>query len=182
MHKVVESLKRISIAIRTPASVDRYVKAEKVNIDRFCTTDKGHIEELFQKADPILRDRLLQAVLSRRRFLQYTQEHKEKLAMEALSQQDEDRDEKPFAEEKSEFADTVATPFSLDISMYDIAPIGISDGASDGAVSDVSDSSSLRSDMLARVPPMPPMGQERKPFECPCCFLMIEVKDREQWK
>ncbi|UKZ89703.1 uncharacterized protein TrAFT101_004742 [Trichoderma asperellum] len=182
MHKVVESLIRISIAIRTPASVDRYAKAEKVNVDHFYPTDKGHIDELFPKAVPILRERLLRAVLSRRRFLQYTQEHKEKLAMEAPFQQDEKRDETLLAEEKSEFADTMATPFSPDILIDDITPIGVSDSASDGAASDVSDSSSIRSDMSARVPPMPPMGQEGKPFECPCCFLMIEAKNRGKWK
>lgn len=102
--------------------------------------------------------------------------------MEAPFQQDEKRDETVFAEEKSEFAGTVATPFSPDISINDIAPVGVYDSASDGAASDVSDSSSLRYDMSARVPPMPPMGQEGKPFECPCCFLMIEAESREKWK
>lgn len=182
MHKVVESLKRISIAIRTPASVDRYEKAKKVNIDHFFPTDKSHIEELFQKADPVLRDRLLQAVLSRRKFLRYAREHKERLAKEVAFPQDEETDEMLFAEEKSEFADTVATPFSPVNFMDDIIPTGIFDGDSDGAASDISSSSSLRSDMSIRVPPMPSMCQEGKPFECPCCFLMIEARNREEWK
>ncbi|KAI0376370.1 hypothetical protein F5Y04DRAFT_213036 [Hypomontagnella monticulosa] len=183
MYKVVESLKRISIAIRTPASAERYAKAKNVNIDHFRQADEGHIEELYQKADPILKDRLLQAVLGRRRFLQYTEEHKDKLAIIVPPQQDEERDGKLFSEGTSEFADTVATPLSPEISMDDdIAPAGISDSASDGVMSDVSDSSSLRSDILLRVPPMPPMGQEGKPFECPCCYLMVEVKGREKWK
>ena len=184
MNKVVESLKRISIAIRTLASVDRYAKARMAKVDHFYATDKSHIEELFEKADPLLRNRLLQAVLSRRRFLQYTKEHAEKLAKETPLQQDEEADKDVLLmEERSEIADTVATPFSPDIFIDDIIAIGRSHCVSDDELaSEASESSSLLSDISARVPPMPIMGQEGKPFECPCCFLIIATRDRKNWK
>ncbi|KAM3426385.1 hypothetical protein NHJ13734_009490 [Beauveria thailandica] len=186
MHTAVDSLKRLSIAIRTPASVDRYAKAKNIDIDYFGPSDKGHIEHFFPKADPVLQDRLLQAVLRRRRFLKYSADHKEKLARQVALEPDQEGDETQetlFAGAESEFADTVATPFSPhDVDMDGIVPMGISDSASDGASTNASDTSSLRSDMAARVPPMPPASENGKPFECPCCFLMIETRTRKQWK
>lgn len=79
MNKVIDCLKRITIAIRAPASVDRYKKAQNVDIDFYRPTDRNHIMELFPAVGPILGDRLLEAVLSRRRFLRYTEDHRMKL-------------------------------------------------------------------------------------------------------
>ncbi|KID72215.1 uncharacterized protein G6M90_00g104250 [Metarhizium brunneum] len=93
MQKAVESLEHISIFLEMPASVDWYKKARYVNVDHFIPIDKSHIDELFPKADPVLRDRLLQGVLSRRRALRYAREHKEELAKEAPCPQDEEGDE-----------------------------------------------------------------------------------------
>ncbi|KAH0595432.1 hypothetical protein MHUMG1_06607 [Metarhizium humberi] len=151
--KTVAYLELTCGLIRKPAPVDRYKKAKNVNVDHFVPIDKSHIEERFPKADPVLRDRLLQGVLSRRRVLRYAQEHKEELAKEAPSPQDEEGDENE-----------------------------ISDCDDDETASDISNSSSLLSDMSIRVPPMPLMGQEGKPFECPCCLSMIEAKNRKEWK
>ncbi|KAK9438708.1 Zinc finger, C2H2-like protein [Metarhizium brunneum] len=153
MHKAVESLEHISICLEIPASVDWYEKAKYVNVDHFIPIDKSHIDELFPKADPVLRDRLLQGVLSRRRALRYVQEHKEELAKEAPCPQDEEGDENE-----------------------------ISDCDDDETASDMSVSSSLCSDMSIRVPPMPPTRQEGKPFECSYCCSMIEAENREEWK
>lgn len=172
MHKVVDSLKRISIAIRTPASVDRYAKSDRINLDYYRFADKSHVEQLYPEADPIIQDRLTEAILSRRRFLKYTEAHKEKLARDLPFQQERSEDHDVFAEGGSEFADTEATPFSPELSTE----------LADDASSDVSVSSSLRSDMSARVPPMPPQGQNCQPFECPCCYLMMQFKSRQDWK
>lgn len=90
MQEAINDLESMSILIRMPASVDRYEKAKYINVDHFIPIDKSHIEELFPKADPVLRNKLLQGVLSRRRFLRYAQEHKEELAKEP---QDEEGDE-----------------------------------------------------------------------------------------
>ncbi|KFG80245.1 putative vps9-ankyrin repeat-containing protein [Metarhizium anisopliae] len=93
MQEVINELENMSIFIRMPASVDRYEKAKYVNVDHFIPIDESHIEELFPKADPVLRNKLLRGVLSRRRVLRYAQEHKEELAKEAPSPQDEEGDE-----------------------------------------------------------------------------------------
>lgn len=182
MYKVIDCLKRITIAIRAPASVDRYKKAQNFDIDYYRPTDRNHIMELFPASDPILQDRLLEAVLSRRRFLQYTKDHREKLGHKLLLQNGQDAGEGVGAEEKREFADTVATPISPEIPLGDILPMGLFHSGRDDSATIYSNSSSLRSDMTARLPSMPLEGQSGKPFECPCCFLMIEVKNREQWK
>lgn len=178
MYKIIDCLKRITIAIRAPASVDRYKKARNFDIDYYRPTDRNHIMELFPAADPILQDRLLEAILSRRRFLRYTQDHRKKLGHKPSFQYGQNIGEGIDAEEKSEFADTVATPITPGTSLEDYSPMELCDD--DRSV--YSNSSSLRSDMMARVPSMPLEGQRGKPFECPCCFLMMEVKNREQWK
>lgn len=182
MYKVIDCLKRVTIAIRAPASVDRYKKAQNVDIDYYRPTDRSHIMELFPAAGPIIQNRLLEAVLSRRRFLQYTQDHRKKLGHEPSFQNSQDVGKGIDAEEKSEFADTVATPISPEMPLGDILPMWLFHNDRDETGTIFSNSSSLRSDMMARVPSMPLEGQGGKPFECPCCFLMIEVKNRDQWK
>ncbi|KAH7308637.1 hypothetical protein B0I35DRAFT_515720 [Stachybotrys elegans] len=173
INAAIEILKGIDI--RTPASTGRYAKANKVNVSHFCPADKSHIQGLFPAAEPILQDRLLQGVLSRRRFLQYTREYKEKLAREAPSQEDEERHESIFADAQSNSADTVTTPFLPDIDVNAVASIRMSDSDSIDAASDVSD-------LSVGVPSMPPMGRKGELFECPICFLMMETPNRKEWK
>lgn len=188
MNKVIDCLKRITIAIRAPASVDRYKKAQNVDIDFYRPTDRNHIMELFPAVGPILGDRLLEAVLSRRRFLRYTEDHRMKLGHKSSFQNSQDVGEGIDAGGKSEFADTVATPIFPETPLNDDSPMGLSynddevESIYSSSSSVYSSSSSTRSGMIARAPSMPPEGQSGKPFECPCCFLMIEAKNKKQWE
>ena len=180
IHAIINSLLRLNVAIRNPAPLDRYSKSKVIDVSHWERPDREHIQEFFPKLAGFLQSRLLNAVLERRQFLEYSARHHFKLA-QGLNENDsidavEGESESIFPG----YSNTAASSGPTDVSVSQLFR-EITDKEETG--SDTSYASSTSS-IWRRGVPRPPsnavLGGD--PFECPYCYLMVCIQNKKAWK
>ena len=199
MIEAITSLYKLSMTIRNPTPRDRYAKAASLNT--FDTSyDVGHVYEKFPhvRSKLWLMDRLGRAITRRREFLRYRETHREKLGDYFKPPTDPyDAGRKITYNEvqiptrgpksglgahsviHSQLASTKATSYVANLNGENI------DTGSTAGCSDVSYVTSIAediSDNMRQVPDPPNKSANGKPFECPYCFTILEIKNTKQWK
>jgi uncharacterized Zn-finger protein len=166
---VVNCLYQISLLIRKPARYDRLLRYDSDICIAFTSWDRGHVSNKFPNADPATIDRLGSAITKRRMLLSYRERHHQKLARGLDSAIENQEDEESLA-----LSQTFATDFKE-------AALGISDTASVMGASQTSYAKSLEGGGNITVPPPPKESENQQEFLCPYCFIVITIKDRQDW-
>ena len=161
---ILDCLYETSMLIRQPAQTDFTAASRKGFKSHYGPYDKAHVRGMHPKTDEQTVDRLGYAITQRRNYLDYRSRHHAKLkkGIEPLSTVDD-------------LSDTVATDF-------------ITSAKDDGDMESQSiiTSTSYASSFVeghgkATVPPPPRDAIIGKPFECPYCWFLINVKNRQSW-
>ena len=203
----IQSLFKLSMAIRRPAPKDRYAKA--ASLPAFDPSyDTTHLWQKFPKArdTPWLFERLAKANVRRRQYLQYRERHHEKLAgtyaslsrtTENLSRAKErtnmrmDSATAPIDETRtaidsnrpSDLDRTLATIFVPP--SKDTPEFGNGENqASEADISVTSFATSVdgQSPDIITLPPPPTDSANMNPFECPICFTIQINTSEAAWK
>jgi hypothetical protein len=186
------SLMKLSMLIRDSSNRDDYLKAAS----RYNTWDPnpyiGHVREKYGSAtgsSDWLIDRLGKAILRRRQFLRYSEEHHGKLTGdwgEILNEEaEENNPERP--KPAKTVASTKATTFVVDnTSKKDGSDCGGSFGSQTSYEPTEFEGDGVATKLT--VPPPPKWAFEEvlfrygEPFRCPYCYLEQEVKNKAAWK
>jgi hypothetical protein len=165
--------------------LDRYIKAESIDVSYHERTDLDHVQNLFPKMTEFLTVRAVNATLSRRRFLRYSELHSQKLA-EGLE---------PGGDEDQEPRSPIANEFGFSETTASLAPRNISfpNGSGPSKLEEEEDLISVTSHATSgvsvgnsdrpHVPPPPADAElDGDPFVCPYCHNLINPNSRNQWK
>ncbi|KAF1979278.1 hypothetical protein BU23DRAFT_441216, partial [Bimuria novae-zelandiae CBS 107.79] len=175
LEQLVESIKtsvtclfRLSMAIRDPAPDDRLHGTITVDKSYFEKHDILHTKSKYPSCAEYLAERLGRVISGRRQYLNYREQHHQKLAknVELVGL------EQPRTENTSD--STEVTPM----------PIARSNSANMAGDDDVLSQTSYATSVNAtiRVSPMPKEAHEKQHFECPLCFIIVYVHTTAAWK
>jgi hypothetical protein len=166
----ITCLYQMSILIRRPTSHDRILGTKRIDTSYFEFYDRQHVTGKYPNADKRIVERLGMAISRRRGILKYRERHHEKLGKglkQALSDQPDTVSTK--------LSETVATEF-CEANLQHI------DSLSESGVSHTSYGQSLFEGRERLVIPPPPKESENENlFECPYCFLIITIRNRQAW-
>jgi hypothetical protein len=139
--------------------------------------DLDYIEEMFPGIDRYLKERMAEATLQRRRFLEYSARHHYKLARDSTPEESEE----DGIDSASLYAETNASslppPLRLGSSIIEIPSDTRSQRSS--FTSYASSGMGIR----PKIPPPPfdaVLGGDA--FECPYCRLLISPQDTYNWR
>jgi hypothetical protein len=191
IESILSTLLRFNAVIRKPTPVDRYQKAQSINVDHFRRYAEAHLEELFKGMDiqPFLKERTIAAMLARLRFFEYAKKYHERLAAALSHAQIAEQDQQSGESEREDShngnyasASTVGTGAEDAIATGELRDMPKKDEFSDTA-SQTSYATSIGSNVRAQVPfPPPTANLDGEPFQCPYCYLIIQVWSRQDWK
>ncbi|TVY53442.1 hypothetical protein LCER1_G003858 [Lachnellula cervina] len=186
------SLMKLSILIRESSNRDDYLKAAS----RYSTWDPnsyiGHVREKYGSAkgsSDWLVERLGKAIVRRRQFLKYREEHHGKLTGDWGEILDEVAEEKGPEKTKPAItvASTKATTFIVDGNIKkDGSDAGGSFGSQTSYEATEYEGDGAPTKLI--VPPPPKWAfpdvpfQYGEPFQCPFCYMEQEVKNKAVWK
>ncbi|KIV77086.1 hypothetical protein PV11_08921 [Exophiala sideris] len=160
----IDCLFQISMIIRRPAQHDRLLGTKRLDTTVFEPYDKQHVGHKYPQADPMVADRLGTAISRRRAALKYRERHRAKLGA-GIDQPDAI---------STTLSETIATEFE---SHHVDA-----ETRSNSELSQTSAATSLwESDGKITVPHAPQESTGGKEFECPYCFFIITISDRNSW-
>ena len=205
--EVITCLLRLSVAIQNPTPHDQFMASGQIDTSYFELFDISHVQGKFPDAEEYLITRLGKAISRRRQYLKYREEHHKKLAqgiedvIEApkavaepigreVASTEAARTEIAQTEiARTETAPTETNPEStvpLSISSATKAPTTYIDLGEDvysnDGLSQTSYATSANESTELRLPPIPKEAQNRKPFECPLCFMIISIRNSHSWK
>jgi hypothetical protein len=169
---VVNCLLRLSVAIRNPAPHDRFLKSHSTDTSHFEEFDIQYVCDKFESIDLTLSKRLGKAISRRRQFFKYRLEHRNKLSAGLQQQQEEVETVASSLPEYLKNNAVVSRAFQAH---------GTGDHLSDTELSTTSYATSLADRERCRVPPLPEEAHNGV-FECPFCYMIIDVVDRTSWK
>ena len=200
IKNILRILLRLNAVIRKPVPVDRYQKAQSINVDHFKPYAQEYLEELSRGMDmqPFLKERTIAAMLARLRFFKYAESYHERLATalshaqiadldQQLESGDSHNDVSWLQDDNGDgaseaFASTVAAGAEDKIATGELGDVPENDEPSDTA-SQTSYATSTSSNVRAAVPSPPPTANlDGEPFQCPYCYLMTRVWSRRGWK
>ena len=168
---VIDCLFEMAMLIRRPANLDLSREIRRGSKSAYESYDKDHVRNKFPQTSSDIVHRLGCAITQRRNYLDYRARHHAKLGKgidEAQGIQGSETNEAALSE-------TIATDFYGDSGNLD-------DLGSDLVNSQTSYATSLLDGRdKVFVPPLPKESAGGKPFECPYCFFVIEVKTRQSW-
>ena len=153
---VIDCLYQLSMLIRKPAQHDLWVASRKGDKREFEFFDKEHVRNMHPRTEEQIIERLGLAITCRRRYLNYRERHRRKLGK--------------GIEEVDVMSDTFASDFERQNTDFE-------ETSSNSGMSQTSYAPSLRS----TIPPPPKEFAGGKPFECPYCFFVIDIKSTESW-
>lgn len=162
----VSQLFEISMTVRKPAQQDRLIGTKKGDSEPFKFNFHQHVSHKYPQAEKQLVDRISSAMARQRAILKYRERHHLKLSQGLHIDEDGDK-----------LSETVASTFRLE------APGQISDDLmsnSDASFTSYAGSLLSGGEKLA-IPALPKEAAGRKPFECPYCYFIITLKDRQAW-
>lgn len=170
IKEVVDSLLRLSITIRNPAPHDRFLMSGSTDTSHFEAFDIQHVKVKFEDAGSWLTERLGRAISRRRQYFKYRQQHHDKLAYGMDG--DDDRGIAPS---------TLASSIPEKLKKGNQGLLDDDNDSNADWVSQTSFATSVGGSEQLHVPPLPEEA-EKGPFECPFCFMIVNITDRKAWK
>ena len=158
---IIDCLYQLSMLIRKPAQHDLLVGSRMNDKAEFVFYDEEHVRNLHPRTEEQISQRLGRAITRRRKYLSYRERHHRKL--ENGIQRTTTR---------SVMSETIATDFKT--------PNIDFEETSDSGISQTSYAPSLIHGGRVIIPP-PPRDSMGKPFECPYCFFVIDIKSTRSW-
>lgn len=158
---IIDCLYQLSMLIRRPAQHDLLVGSRMNDKAEFAFYDEEHVRNLYPRTEEQISQRLGRAITRRRKYLNYRERHHRKL-------------EKGIQRTTtgSVMSETIATDFKT--------PNIDFEETSDSGISQTSYAPSLIHGGRVIIPP-PPRDSMGKPFECPYCFFIIDIKSTRSW-
>ncbi|XRM42900.1 hypothetical protein ABZX51_006110 [Aspergillus tubingensis] len=152
----VSQLFDISMTVRKPAQQDRLIGTEKSDAEPFKFNFHQHVSHKYPQAENQLLDRMSSAMAQQRAILKYRERHHLKLSQGLNIDQ---------------AGDNITTPGEEPDDLI---------SNSDASFTSYAGSLLSGGEKLA-IPALPREAAERRPFECPYCFYIITLKDRQAW-
>ncbi|KAH7094547.1 hypothetical protein FB567DRAFT_6078 [Paraphoma chrysanthemicola] len=191
-NSMIDTLFRVTVAIRQPLSVDRYANSQRVELKDHQFFSKVDGEYLatggFSNMEPDLRERILFASLQRRKFLQYTQDHRNKLAfgLDTIGASAGYKDDGLLEQDASasHIDDSVVSYRAPSMSVSAIVARESADNgteSSSGSSFSMASSTASGHEQRLKVPPFPEEGDEGI-RTCPCCYLLLDFRSERSWK
>ena len=177
MVETVTLLLRLSMAIRSPAPHDQFMRSSNVDTSHFEEFDVMHVREKFPRAEEYLVTRLGRAISRRRQYLRYREAHHKKLRYGLEVPENRTQDSHTEIIPQSTVASSLPTVLK-EMDYLDLSE----DSGSEAGFSEASTATSANDTMKLRVPPLPKAAQDGMPFECPLCFMIISVRSTRSWK
>ncbi|GAA83709.1 hypothetical protein AKAW_01824 [Aspergillus luchuensis IFO 4308] len=165
----VSQLFDISMTVRKPAQQDRLIGTEKSDAEPFKFNFHQHVSHKYPQAENQLVERISSAMARQRAILKYRERHHLKLNQGLNIGADDNT--------TVQLSETVASAFKLE------TPGQKSDDLmsnSDASFTSYAGSLLSGGEKLA-IPAFPREAAERRPFECPYCYYIITLKDRQAW-
>ena len=169
VKNIVTCLFRLSMAIRDPAPNSQSRSTITVDMSYFEEYDISHVKAKFPVGSSFLTERLGRAISGRRQYLNYREQHHQKLAKNV--------EKIGFEEPRTEHT-TNSTEASLLPKRAATADDVLDDG--DDALSQTSYATSVNATI--RVPPLPKEARQKEYFECPLCFMIVSIHTIAGWK
>ena len=166
---IIDCLYQLSMLIRKPAQHDMLIGSRISDKAEFEFYDKEHVRNMYPKIEEQLGQRLGHAITRRRKYLFYRERHHRKLEEGIEEAQGIER-----TATGSVMSETVATDFKTQ-------NIDFVETSSDSGLSQTSYAPSLMDGGRITIPPLPKESMDGKPFQCPYCFFVIEVKTTRSW-
>lgn len=171
-------LMRLSMAIRKPAAHDQLINSADIDTSNYEQFDARHVREKFPRAPDDVVRRLGRAILRRRQYFKYREEHAKKLAHGLKTAKGTGQDAKTELQPQSTIASSL--PHTLKANAY--LDLEAKEG-SDTGVSRTSFATSRDGGFEGpRVPPLPNKAREGEPFECSFCFMLVSITTRKSWR
>ena len=166
---IVDCLYQMSMLIRKPAQHDMLIGSRMGDLAHFEFHDQQHVRDLHPRAEEYIGQRLGRAITRRRKYLFYRERHHKKLEKGIEDVQGIQR-----ATTGSVLSETIATDFK--------APnIDFEETSLDSGMSQTSYAPSLIDGGRVTIPPPPRDSVGGKPFECPYCFFVIDIRSTRSW-
>ena len=166
---VIDCLYQLSIIIRKPAQHDLLVGSRMGDEAHFELYDKEHVRNLYPRTEEQISQRLGHAITRRRKYLKYRERHHRKLEKGIEEVQGTQR-----ATTESVLSETIATDFKAQ-------NIDFEETSSCSGMSQTTYASSLIDGGRVTIPPPPRESVGGKPFECPYCFIVVDIKSTRSW-
>ena len=166
---IIDCLYQLSMLIRKPAQHDMLVGSHIGEMAQFEFYDKEHVRNLHPKTEEHVGQRLGRAITRRRKYLSYRERHHRKLEEGIEAVQGIQR-----TTTGSVISGTIATDFET-------TNIDFEEASSNSGMSQTSYAPSLVDGGRVTIPPPPRESLGGKPFECPYCFFVIDIKSTRSW-
>ena len=166
---IIDCLYQLSMLIRKPAQHDMLVGSRMGDKAEFEFYDKEHVRNLHPKTEEQIGQRLGRAITRRRKYLSYRERHHRKLEKGI-----EEVQGIQWTTKESVMSETIATDFKT-------PNIDFEETSSDSGISQTSYAPSLIDGGRLTIPPPPRDSVGGKPFECPYCFFVIDIKSTRSW-
>ena len=159
-------------AIRDPAPNSQSRSTIAVDKSFYEEHDIQHVKAKFPLAPDFLTERLGRVISGRRQYLNYREQHYQKLAkgIEKI------RYEKPRTEFTTNSTEASKIPETAEVmaASHDVLD------DDDDALSQTSYATSMNA--TTRVPPLPKEAEEKDHFECLLCFSIVSIHSKIAWK
>ena len=166
---IIDCLYQLSMLIRRPAEHDMLIGSRMGDMTQFEFYDKEHVRNLHPRTEEQIGQRLGSAITRRRKYLFYRERHHKKLEKGIEEVQGIQR-----ATTGSVISETIATDFQT-------PNIEFEETSSNSGISQTSYAPSLIEGGRVTIPPPPRDSVGGKPFECPYCFFIIDIKSTRSW-
>ena len=166
---IVDCLYQLSMLIRRPAEHDMIVGSHMGDMAQFEFYDKEHVRNFHPNTVKEIYQRLGSAITRRRKYLLYRERHHKKLEKGI-----EEVQGIQLATTGSVTSETIATDFQT-------PNIDFEETSSNSGISQTSYAPSLIDGGRVTIPPAPRDSVGGKPFECPYCFFVIDIKSTRSW-
>ena len=155
--------------IRKPAQHDLLVGSRMDDKAEFAFYDKEHVRNLHPRSEEQISQRLGRAITRRRRYLSYRERHHRKLEKGIEEVQGIQR-----TTTGSVTSETIVTDFKT-------PNINFAETSSDLDISQTSYAPPLIHGGRLTIPPPPRDSVGGRPFKCPYCFFVIDIKSTTSW-
>ena len=170
IKNTITCLFRLSMAIRDPAPNSQSRSFVTFDKSIFEPHDISHVQAKFPEADSWLIERLGRAISGRRQYLNYREEHHQKLARNV----EKIGIEEPRTEHTTNSTEASPMPSSSGPRMTD----ALDDG--EDTLSQTSYATSVNATI--RAPSLPKEARTKEHFECPLCYMIVSIHTTAVWK
>lgn len=172
--EIIDCLLRLSVTLRNPVPHDQFKSGMNVQSTHFEPSYIKYVQETFPGLDSAISQRLAMAMTRRRQHIKYRADRYQGV-------------KKPLGLDQAEHArsdDGGATGLSpIPENMHDSTPTDVT--ISKRPASETSATSHARSNIMdaseIRIPPLPKQDIDGQ-ILCPICFILISVKDEDEWE